>query len=422
MLRHERVQYPAGQGFFHVGTVASGGVRIDYLYDCGTTTGSAALQASIEDAVETGWLAQPRDDVAFLSHLHRDHVNGLRRLRRLERMPQTIVLPYLDDVARLISFAEDAAVARRDDDDPFLADVVVEGTAALRRYLNPDRIYEVHPTAEPPGEDIADAPRDRTDYGESRLEFEPGDPGRTRAGSGGVLAVSHEVPFVVHRTRWDGPRPLWLLKTHVDEGRSDARACFLRRLDEWRERSGVDQRNSVEDWLRASEVRRMLVDRHPEALVEAFGGSPRLNATSLSLYSGPMERFAAWEVTTAAGFFGRRPGLYSYSNPDRVAWIGTGDACLTADDGLDKFLQHFADVLDTVGTLTSPHHGSRENSDPALYASVRAPHVVVAASPRARYGHPHAETTGSASSSGSRVVVVSEEERSQFTERFEFRD
>ena len=77
-----RTQYPVGQGCFHAGHIQWGhqdsGSSDDfhYVYDCGSSDGSAALQDSVVE-----WRSQvPRLDALFVSHLDTDHVNGIDRL------------------------------------------------------------------------------------------------------------------------------------------------------------------------------------------------------------------------------------------------------------------------------------------------------------------------------------------------------
>lgn len=428
MLRHERVQYPAGQGFFHVGRVSSGAADVDYLYDCGTTAGSNAMRKSVGHAAHAGLLARPDLDVAFLSHLHRDHINGLPRLRARGMMPMTVVLPYLDDVARLITFASDAAHAGSDDDGGFVQEMIIGGAAALRDLLGVERVYEVHssdgpPTGEPVDAVGPDAPEGDGPEGD-RLRVEPFDPSGVRSTGAGVWAIGHGNPFVVRRTRpgRSDSSAVWLLKVHVDEGIPGARSAFIDRLDDWRRREGTHDGSPVEEWLRAEHVRRTLVQHHVDVLIDAFGGRDRLNATSLSLYSGPTNRMPPYAHEGVLTRAGRSLIPASVDLTGRTSWLGTGDACLASEANLDGFLSHYRDEIDTVATLTAPHHGSRENSDGALYARVRPAHVVVAASPRGGYQHPHVEAMHDAAASGARIVLVGEEDRSQFSEEVVLRD
>ena len=78
----KRTQYPIGQGSFHAGhlewTVESSprSEKFHYVYDCGTSDGSTALQnAILACRSETSHI-----DALFVSHLDADHVNGLDRL------------------------------------------------------------------------------------------------------------------------------------------------------------------------------------------------------------------------------------------------------------------------------------------------------------------------------------------------------
>jgi hypothetical protein len=91
----------------------------------------------------------------------------------------------------------------------------------------------------------------------------------------------------------------------------------------------------------------------------------------------------------------------------RCGWLGTGDADLLDDARRVAFRHHYGAVMEYVGTLTLPHHGSGRNFHPDLVAM--GPEVFVAsASTTNRHGHPHADVQSAAMDAG-RLVVVTEQ-------------
>ena len=77
-----RTQYSIGQGCFRAGHVrwareaSRSSDDFHYVYDCGSSDGSAALQDAI-----VAWRSQTsRLDALFVSHLDADHVSGIDRL------------------------------------------------------------------------------------------------------------------------------------------------------------------------------------------------------------------------------------------------------------------------------------------------------------------------------------------------------
>ena len=102
-----RTQYPIGQGCFRAGhvrwtdEVLGSPDDVHYVYDCGTSHGSAALQ----DAITVWRRGTSRIDALFVSHLDVDHVSGFDRL--LGSVPvDTVYLPYLDPVAHVLDILE----------------------------------------------------------------------------------------------------------------------------------------------------------------------------------------------------------------------------------------------------------------------------------------------------------------------------
>ena len=110
-----RVQQPVGQGFFHTGllkldryNICNSDNAFHYFYDCGSQPKySGSLNAAIDSYVKP---LKPSEniDLGIISHLHQDHVNGLPKLAKSTKI-KTIVLPYLDDLERLIIFAKTAS-------------------------------------------------------------------------------------------------------------------------------------------------------------------------------------------------------------------------------------------------------------------------------------------------------------------------
>ena len=103
----KRTQYPIGQGSFHAGhlewTVESSprSEKFHYVYDCGTSDGSTALQnAILACRSETSHI-----DALFVSHLDADHVNGLDRLLGLISV-HTVYIPYVSAVAPVLEIIE----------------------------------------------------------------------------------------------------------------------------------------------------------------------------------------------------------------------------------------------------------------------------------------------------------------------------
>ena len=97
-----RIQYPVGQGCFHSGyislerTIHEIPHEFRYIYDCGSDNRKALDSA-------TDYFRQDVNnvDALFISHLDRDHVNGLDRLLSLISV-NTVFIPYVNDIVSVL--------------------------------------------------------------------------------------------------------------------------------------------------------------------------------------------------------------------------------------------------------------------------------------------------------------------------------
>ncbi|SFK51903.1 MBL fold metallo-hydrolase [Succinivibrio dextrinosolvens] len=107
--------FSVGHGLFHAGkiTVADGNF-FTFIYDCGSRTPSV-LKSSIDSCIEFFKGKNNSDNISkidflFVSHLHYDHINGIRPL--IEKLSQNhisvsnVVLPYVDLYQRVILLLE----------------------------------------------------------------------------------------------------------------------------------------------------------------------------------------------------------------------------------------------------------------------------------------------------------------------------
>ena len=102
MLHGWRTQWAVGQGSFHAGSLSSGTASVHYVYDCGTQPGyEGALEREVDVAVSR---LEGRVDLLYLSHFHRDHTSGVRRLLERAEVPR-VVIPYAPASERVMALA-----------------------------------------------------------------------------------------------------------------------------------------------------------------------------------------------------------------------------------------------------------------------------------------------------------------------------
>ena len=88
-------QHAVGQGGMMSGLLETDGGTFHWVYDCGSNQ-LEPLTREIQS------VANKPVDVLFLSHLDRDHVNGIDELLGATQVEE-VVLPYLNDIDRLIA-------------------------------------------------------------------------------------------------------------------------------------------------------------------------------------------------------------------------------------------------------------------------------------------------------------------------------
>jgi hypothetical protein len=425
MITNVRHQNAVGQGFFHSGSLGPCArcspwvPSITYVYDCGAM--NAYSQARTRE-IQSVRQNTPQLDLLFLSHIHADHVNGLRDL--LEGLTvDTIVMPLLTVVERLLAVT--ASISDGASVSGLHVDLAVDPTAAVEQF-NPRQILYIKRTGE---ERDSGAPNDGDAPTHDGPTGPDGDiswklvgrgtvtPGNAEAGSEGespLDARSFTVEDVNALAGTIAGQRLWLFAPYVQPGAINE-AQFIDILATALSQTPAElQRN-----LRTVAFRRMLITTHVKSLKAAYeAASKDLNFTSLSLYSGPVRRSNV--VPTV------HPGHYEMSaygwlnvgtyEPSPYGWLGTGDADLLTTKRLTDFVHHYHGLFDEVGTLTVPHHGSDQNSASPLYESVKPRVCISAADAYRAWRHPASSVTQAIASAGTASIVVTSSMPSRFRE------
>ncbi|WP_143240128.1 hypothetical protein [Agrobacterium sp. DSM 25558] len=455
LVLHDRRQMPVGQGGFHVGSlrhVKGGeyrhppfddsarfkGAEFLYVYDCGSSP-KTEVEREIKDLISHR--SERHLNILFLSHFDLDHICGTPMLlgARRKRLPgftvDTIVLPYVDHVERLISFARATSISleRGRSVPDFFRRMIINPVAALSEF-DPRQIIFVEGD-EPPSDGDAGTMPD-PDLGpwsgsgpETRLEIGFGfrieasytvsdsDPARSalrpevrirRLGGGqGSAAVSsllaRDFAFRVHD--WGGVLG-WRLTPHVRSAPKAAIEAFERAAEvELKWAAG-----SFRSKIAVSSVRLETVTKHRMKLARAYGaifGKSNKNLTSMSLYSGPAnpEEADGWTIT---------PVLLPHLET-KIGWMGTGDTPLKDVHDISTFERFYSNDMKRITTFMFPHHGSIENSEPGQLVS-QADTFVAAADPSHDWEHPSKQLCKAASLTGAAVEVVMKQRKTAFDE------
>ena len=407
MVIHERTQHPVGQGFFHSAFVIGERGPLHYVVDCGSMTRyAAARNARVREYIK-GLRPCRELDILYITHFHVDHVSGLEELLDETRGLRvgTIVMPLLNDIDRLIAFARSYVEDRVSAETEFYRSLIANPSSAVSRF-NPRRIVFVQPGrgdgGAPGSIDTPTGPFDldlsaREDTAEAWKFTGRGKVGRYPDGSTdnidgtGALVAPDTTAVVISSFCGE-----WLLAPFVDPGISRDQTKFLQALAKER---GLSLR-MLKKWLEDIENLQTLLTSDVADLVTAYRAvTVDLNSTSLCLYSGPVNGFCGESIATSGA---QRWWLFSH----RVAWLGTGDAALASGKRRKAFLKHYGHLLNNVGILTLPHHGSETNFHDELLTKIRPRLTVAAADKYSTWRHPGAHVVQSVCSHGSAVHVV----------------
>ena len=386
-LTHTRQQQPVGQGFFHSGELELGYAHFRYVYDCGSEN-VAALRQRIDSYVEEERPPGPLD-ILFVSHLDRDHVNGLDRFLTLTSV-DTVVLPYLSDVDVFALVAAGCVGGNVDADFiQFLGDPVRWlGDRGARRVIFFSGNTSDFP--ETPGPQLPEGPGLPDGAEVIGLNFadlaaasdEQWDQDSPLLGqSVQVFVLPHEVPLALQASgrvlNWG-----FISFVHPDFDRQEKFRQEIEGkfpgIDLKKDKTKPGRYRTLCEILQDPEKRTKLADCYHTIRKDR-------NLTSMSIYSGPFrmkpEFACSWSLHTVDS---------EVAEPisERCAWIGTGDANLRSERRRNAFRRHFSRVLGYVRTMSLPHHGSRHNFSPALLES-GPPVFVASAGASGRYGHPH---------------------------------
>lgn len=420
MLKHIRRQYPVGQGFFHAASLQIAGAHLDYIYDCGSDN-SEPRKMEIKHYLEE---SSDTLDVLFLSHLDRDHVNGLGQLL-LGIATNTVVLPYLSTFERLllVSSALDDGVLDREqlglvaDPTAWLIGMGVNNIIYIDGSEDQDPL-PVSPDLPPFNPDrhaFRPAPDDtNTDLVRLEIDLDRLEPFRIAPGVR-VYRVPHDQYLLV---RDQSSLVDWCFLTFVHPERELERT-FRKKVEEL---LGVSLppdgqggppslTQLIAPFLRTRAQRSKLAQCYTAINKDR-------NLTSMSLYSGPFNNYprARFHYELEEPTRARRP---LQGETGGCGWLATGDANLSIKERAEHFNAHYAQVRGKVLTFGVPHHGSRYSWNDAILPP-NCKFCTLCAAKKNNHGHPHDEVTVPIRRARRKVYCVSDSSDDFLTEAITF--
>ena len=403
------VQYTfhgVGQGLFASGALGTyrhgywmgeeiDDVKFRWVYDCGTASGNAIMDATIRRFVENSGYTDRKLGLVALSHFDRDHISGVVRLLR-EFEVDVLLLPYIPLGERLLL----AHAERLGAQDPLL-------------------LFFINPVAYLRGADIR---RIR------RVVFVEGRASDSRENGGGFPLPDQrkprEWPEGEFRLEFDG-RPISEVEPELEDARvgdtfllDSGSALRIASLWEFVPHNDIGQGGTPTDMFRrdvgeiAEKLRRAADDvAREEALRDLkarydqeFGrdAAPR-NRISLFLYAGPTDqrafdegRMNSWAICMVDDGVDHLRHL-EVSKPPRGEVRGsilyTGDGYLDTDARITALKLCLEDQrLKAIAVCQIMHHGAKGNWRPGVAAMIAPYFSVFSSDPNTKNpGHPHAE-------------------------------
>ena len=209
----------------------------------------------------------------------------------------------------------------------------------------------------------------------------------------------------------------WLLSPFIDPAIARQRGVFktalLKALNHGKSLKDQIKKRDFEIWLSDPVNRQNLVLNRVNDLSSAYEAVEKnLNVSSLCLYSGPLPDGTARPKHHFARF-----GKWSGQGERGIGWLATGDADLKVKRRLDRFLRHYAKLLNEVTTLTIPHHGSENNFCEELLSRVNPNFCVVAADAVGKWRHPGTKIVQAVASHGLFLSVATSQKASEVEEK-----
>jgi hypothetical protein len=386
-------QHPVGQGGMMSGLLEIPGGRFHWVYDCGSNQ-MDSLNREIAAVAARGDV-----DCLFVSHLDSDHVNGIDRLLATSRVKE-VVLPYLNDLDRLIAVAHNATQGGLTGEFlTFLGDI--PGWFGERGV---ERMTFIRPKSDDDGPDGSgpDIPRRGGEGIEGEITAKwstpPQDP-TVRQGKGITYPQGLMVQHLSSNSMLELGTALgmldWILVPYAHRP-SDARFEAFRRAMYKKFGSRYQSTKVLIRLLRDHEKLEELREAY-----ELIWADP--NLVSMALYAGPLSS-DDWRGICISNPSNDRHLRYE----NVIGWLETGDAHLDIQLRQKAFLRHYLPLLDQVNVFGLPHHGSHRNFHPALLDAMPNLIQCVAAAGPNGYGHPHERVIDAVQSTGRQFVHVTD--------------
>ncbi len=377
-----RTIHPVGQGGFYTESLKDdNGKEFLVAYDCGGNN-----KQFMEDYLKS-FIHNSRDggkmviDAVFISHLHADHVNGLKYLLD-NAYVKYLFLPQITDEMLIEVLLYNCHINKEDYQK--LSNFIFSIREGQSQYRE-TKIVEVLPATN-----------------DDRINVE--------SNNNTVDLTSNELPREIHsRTIMSvGATPIWLYIPYNPPVRQNDEMTFPQYLKQGLGLTNLSP-NMLPDIIRENE------EEIKQYYAEYFNGNH--NSYSMTLFSG-LRKPDCYHFDS----YHRRCMMRRHCSCDSCCCrrkyctpncLYTGDFEPTFINDIKSF---YSDLWKTISSIQVPHHGSRNNYHPVLYTYACKGFISVGT--RNRYHHPNTDTLINIHRNGCCPIIATEDPSTLYVDHF----
>lgn len=422
----DRYHYPVGQGIFSAQVIKGlGDSKYVCVYDCGSVSGKDNIPICVDNLykkLNPGGKDRAKIDLLVISHLDKDHVNGVSELIKSFDVKK-IVIPYMSKIEKIMLALDSPAgrrmLERRDYLTPrsSLINAINRSGDENIQYLE-EKLRDV---------EIIESSRDvSTEYFDMNEDTSK------------VKSWPYKLWEFLHFSLYAGEEES-VKDGFVEEFKNSYGSKFDGKI---KDPNKITASYLKDNWTDLRDVYVKTCKR----MEEVYGVNCKdiFNSSSVILYSGPADNLVGsgenhcrvrrvskgWQIIVDyknPGEHYRENFHYRCENNNSKyigGWLGTGDARLKDPLNIDELRVNLGqERINRIRVLTVPHHGSRNNSNDKFYNIFSRTRVecVVHSDPGFTFQHPHTEIEELIATKGLVEVPVTKEPESCYEERLLYR-
>lgn len=384
IVRIVRTFHPVGQGAFYSERFYFDGHKPaahNIVYDCGTSLGQVG---KVKSVVTQAFGKDDVIDYLFISHLDYDHISLVQTLLSSVKGVRNIVLPLVPKDVLMTEMAL-CQIAEQDEAVSFLSRVIGHLRGEHENdYYHGD--YNIHFVA---GEESVD-----NEVGRAHV-FSSGVP-RVADWDANWVFIPYNMGFRSRKKELIDKLDK-ALASYNDEARAIGEEEFP---------SGKALYDRLKDDLFVGRI--ITIAKLKNVIKSAYEKLPDgINKNSLLLYSGPAKGVDRYFIRRIVPACYDRRWFFRYN----AGCLYTGDNDWDLQGWMNK---PFADVWENIGTIQTPHHGSRESFDVAKNPINSWYYFPVSFGTNNSFGHPSGKVLSYLLANGCVPVPVTEQLNTAF--------